>query len=106
LVISSTNSGHRRDGPFGVGEKSALMYETPLLREWRLVFAGHWPPSELKSGFLLRSNYRLPGWLFPFSKDRFEAVALPGTRCLSGWLDADLSCRTSLALLTEQSEYR
>jgi hypothetical protein len=69
--------------------------------------AGHWPPSELKSGdYFLRFDCRLPGWLFPFSKDRSGAVALPGTRCLSGWLDADLSCRTSLALITEQSEYR
>ena len=41
-------------------------------------FAGHWPPSELDcGGYLRRSFYGLPGWLFPF-KGRSSAVARAG----------------------------
>ena len=36
MVISPPNSRFAHEVTFGVGEKKALMYETPLLREWRL----------------------------------------------------------------------
>ena len=58
------------------------MYETPLLREWRLAFAGHWPPSELKSGDSFhRFGCRLPGWLFPFSEGHSQTIALGRLLC-------------------------
>jgi len=41
-------------------------------------FAGHWPPSELYcGGYLRRSFYGLPGWLFP-SKGRSKRLLRAG----------------------------